>query len=104
MNLFAFFGAIIHYMQMCGITNGALIRSVNKGDAVGDCGMSLRGISKLIETMVKSILDNEIRLSTHDCRHYWATKRAADGVTAFQLMKEGGWKSIESAMIYVHDN
>lgn len=96
--------AITHYVQMCGISEGVLMRPVNRGDNVGSGGLSLRAVSKQVERMAKTILNGEITLSTHDCRHYWATKRAADGVTAFQLMKEGGWKTIQSVMIYVHDN
>ena len=53
--------------------------------------------------MVREVLKDEIEISAHDCCHYWATKRAEEGATTLQLMREGGWTSLNSVMVSIHD-
>lgn len=38
----------------------------------------------------------------HTLRHTWATEHAMNGTPAFELMKLGGWSSIEMVLVYVH--
>ncbi len=40
-------------------------------------------------------------LSAHDCRHYWATAAARQGVDAFRLQEAGGWKSLAMPRRYI---
>ena len=40
-------------------------------------------------------------LRLHDLRHSWASRLAMRGVNAFQLMKLGGWRSINTVQRYV---
>ena len=95
--------AIQEHMEKDGIRQGALIQSVNKGDNIEGPIKSGVAINNIVKRVVRDLLEGAIEISAHDCRHYWATKRAEEGATALQLMKEGGWSSLNSVMIYIHD-
>ena len=95
--------ALKEHVGKDGVQRGALIQSVNRGDNIEGAIKSGVAINNIVKRLVQDILKNEIEISAHDCRHYWATKRAEEGATALQLMREGGWSSLNSVMIYIHD-
>lgn len=43
-------------------------------------------------------------LTTHSTRHTCATRLAASGISEFQLMRYGGWRSQQAVKAYVHLN
>lgn len=95
--------ALKEHLKKDGIQRGTLIQSVNRGDNIEGPIKSGVAINNIVKRVVREVLKDEIEISAHDCRHYWATKRAEDGATALQLMKEGGWTSLNSVMVYIHD-
>ena len=86
-----------------GIQRGTLVQAVNKGDHIEGSITSGVAINNIVKRLARDLLKGKIDISAHDCRHYWATKRAEEGATALQLMREGGWSSLNSVMIYIHD-
>lgn len=42
-----------------------------------------------------------LKIRFHDLRHTWATRKAAEGASALQLQKLGGWKSLRMLERYV---
>jgi integrase len=76
---------------------------VNKGDNLDGEGITGTAVGLIVHGVAREILGEDVNLSPHDCRHYWATKRAEEGATALQLMKEGGWSSLATVMIYIHE-
>lgn len=95
--------ALKEHVEKDSIQRGSLIQSVNRGDNIEGPIKSGVAINNIVKRVVRDILKNAIEISAHDCRHYWATKRAEDGATALQLMREGGWSSLNSVMLYIHD-
>ncbi|HIE53948.1 MAG TPA: site-specific integrase, partial [Chromatiaceae bacterium] len=89
----ATFTAIKEHIEKDGIQQGTLIQSVNKGDNIEGPIKSGVAINNIVKRVVRNLFKDEIDISAHDCRHYWATKRAEEGATALQLMKEGSWSS-----------
>lgn len=95
--------ALKEHLKKDGIQQGTLIQSVNRGDNIEGPIKSGVAINNIVKRVVRDVLKDEIEISAHDCRHYWATKRAEEGATALQLMREGGWSSLNSVMVYIHD-
>jgi len=95
--------ALKEHMETDGIQQGPFIQSVNRGDNIEGPIKSGVAINNIVKRVAHDLFKEEIDISVHDCRHYWATKRAEEGATALQLMKEGGWSSLNSVMIYIHD-
>lgn len=69
---------------------GKLLRGSNKAGVLTDDVMSDRAIQKRVEVLGEEI---GLKLSPHDCRHYWATKWAGK-VDLFRLQEAGGWNSL----------
>ncbi len=64
-------------------------------------GISDRGVKKLIEKY-RGLAGIEKKLSAHSLRHTFASYKAAQGVTAFQLQQWLGHQSLSTTQIYVH--
>ena len=43
-------------------------------------------------------------LSPHDCRHYWATRAASEGVSLERLKQAGGWSSVSMPVRYINES
>jgi integrase len=64
--------------------------------------LTTRGINERVHVLGTVIgLDT---LSPHDCRHYWATQAAADGVPLERLKQAGGWSSVQMPVRYISDS
>ena len=79
---------------------GPLLRGSRKGGALTEAGMSERAITARVRALGRKLLGID-GLSAHDCRHYWATRAAAQGTDAFALRDAGGWSSLAMPSRYV---
>ena len=60
--------------------------------------MAERSISIRVRTLGRRV--GSAGLSSHDCRHYWATQWAGK-VDLFRLQEAGGWSSLAMPRRYV---
>ena len=80
---------------------GLLLRGSRKGGALTGAGMTERAITKRVEVLGGDMFIGVMGLSAHDCRHYWATRAAAQGTDPFALQEAGGWTSLAMVRNYV---
>ncbi len=64
--------------------------------------MTTRGINDRVHHL-GTVIGIDI-LSPHDCRHYWATKAAAEGTPLERLKQAGGWSSVHMPIRYISDS
>ncbi len=87
-------------------TSGPLFSESNRNGKLdqkrrGKVAVSTRGINDRVRTLGAVIgMDT---LSPHDCRHYWATKAAAENVPLERLKQAGGWSSVQMPIRYIGD-
>ena len=68
-----------------------LLRASRKGGELEAAGITERSISVRVRTLGARV--GIEGLSSHDCRHYWATNWAGK-VDLFRLQEAGGWTSL----------
>ena len=64
-------------------------------------GLSVRGIQDIVEKYARRA-GIEKRISSHSLRHTFATHKARQGVSAFQLKEWLGHSSLQTTQLYVH--
>ena len=80
---------------------GPILRGSRKGGELTDAGMTERAITKRVRVLGQGLgIPN---LSTHDCRHYWATRATEQGTHPRRLQQAGGWNSPAMVMRYVNE-
>ncbi len=79
--------------------DGLLLRGSRKGGTLGEPGMSEINITKRVGVLAKTI--GVEGASAHDCRHWWATHYAREGVDVLQLQEAGGWSSLAMPRRYI---
>ncbi len=79
--------------------SGPLLRASLRTGELTTPGISERAITGRVRVLGE-VLGIE-GLSAHDCRHYWATAAARQGVDAFRLQEAGGWKSLAMPRRYI---
>jgi integrase len=78
---------------------GPLLRGSRKNGTLTDAGMNRHAISKRVRKLGEDIgIDG---LSSHDCRHYWATQAVRSGTDIIALRDAGGWSSLAMPSRYV---
>jgi len=87
------------WLRHDALPGSLLLRKSRKGGQLLSAGMSERAITARVRHL-GSIVGLE-GLSAHDCRHYWATRAATQGTSAFALKDAGGWQSIAMPARYV---
>ncbi len=78
---------------------GPLLRGSRKGGKLTNAGMTERAIAARVAAIGLRV--GIEGLSPHDCRHYWATRAAAQGTDPFALRDAGGWSSMAMPSRYV---
>ena len=93
------------YFAYDAATNGFLLRSSRKGGQLTKRPLSIRAAQKRVAYLGQKRLGiglgDDIALSPHDCRHYWATDAARNGTDPFRLQEAGGWASLAMPRQYV---
>jgi integrase len=92
--------------KLSGDTQRALQAWFESGDApaVGPLLRASRKNGELTEAgMTEWSISQRVRLSAHDCRHYWATFWA-DKVDVLRLQEAGGWSSLAMPRRYVEES
>ena len=79
--------------------SGPLLRASRRTGVLTTPGLSERAITGRVRVLGE-VLGIE-GLSAHDCRHFWATAAARQGVDAFRLQEAGGWKSLAMPRRYI---
>jgi integrase len=64
-------------------------------------GMVERTITRRVHYLGQQISIEGV--STHDLRHYWATRAARQDMDPFALQEAGGWNSLAMPRRYVED-
>lgn len=78
-----------------------ILRNSRKGGELTTAGMKERAVTARVKALGERVgLEG---LSAHDCRHYWATSMAEQGVAEFRLQEAGGWSSLAMPRRYVAD-
>jgi integrase len=91
--------ALSAWLRQDALPDAPLLRKSRRGGRLLDAGMSARAITARVRYLGSTVgIDG---LSAHDCRHYWATRAAAQGTSAFSLKDAGGWQSIAMPARYV---
>lgn len=79
---------------------GPLLRGSRKNGELTHAGMSVVAITARVKALGKQIgVDG---LSSHDCRHFWATDANRNGTDPFALLEAGGWTSMQTLQRYVN--
>jgi integrase len=91
------------YFEQVGQIEGDLWRQSRKSKSgellVERRGLSPRAITKRVGALGEAI--GLVSLSPHDCRHYWASQAARNGIPLDRLMQAGGWNSPEMPLRYI---
>jgi integrase len=84
------------------LVTGPLLRRSKRNGELGSAGITTRGITQRVNFLGEKI--GVMKLSAHDCRHYWATMAARHGTDTFSLQEAGGWASLAMPRRYVENN
>lgn len=79
------------YLAFDAFERGPLLRASNKHGTLQHAGMSPRAITKRVAELGRS--HGILKMSAHDCRHYWATAAVRNGTHVKDLQEAGGWAS-----------
>ena len=79
------------YLTHDGPAKDGLLRGSRSSGKLTDKAMSKRGIQKRVQFLGERI--GVLKLSPHDCRHYWATQACRNGTDIRALQEAGGWSS-----------
>jgi integrase len=92
--------ALEAYFELDALAMGPLLRESRKDGRLHGAGVNERNITERVKVLGEAV--GVKGLSAHDCRHYAATRKAAEkGVK--ELMEIFGWKSTAMAMHYIED-
>jgi integrase len=93
---------VAHYLEQDAAPVGRLMRASLKSGELADAGMTTRALTKRIKVLAESV--GVEGLSSHDCRHYAATRDGKRGKSVRYIMSKFGWTSAQTAMRYVHQD
>jgi len=92
--------AWVVYLADQGITEGPLLRGVNRHGQVGATKMTGQGINHVIKTLAeKAGVDHADEITAHSLRAGGATAAAKKGATASQIAAQGRW-SVKSPTVH----
>ncbi len=92
-------GALKLYMQRAGITQGALFRSMRRGDHMRADRISVRGVRDLIRARARAC-GIEGNVSGHSFRVGTAQDLAASGASLVELQQAGRWQGSDMPARY----
>ena len=93
--------ALLSFLAHDANALGPLLRASQTGGELTSAGMTERGITLRVGELGRRIgVEN---LSSHDCRHYWATRAIRKGADPFQVLQAGGWTSMQTVQKYVEE-
>ena len=78
-----------------------ILRASRRGGELDKAGMSERAITKRVGDLAAQIGMEGV--SAHDCRHFWATHWAEDGIDLIRLQEAGGWSSLAMPRRYIEE-
>ncbi|RYG93945.1 MAG: hypothetical protein EON58_17305 [Alphaproteobacteria bacterium] len=85
--------AIKDYLAASGITEGPVIRYIDKGGKPGTLGLSRQKISRIVKKLVANAGLDASKYSGHSLRAGVATQMILAGMTEAEAMAHGRWKS-----------
>ncbi|MBF8179780.1 site-specific integrase [Herminiimonas contaminans] len=90
------------WIDLSGLENGAVFRSINRWGKIGDTGLNPPSIIPLLRSLFAQagILDAD-DYSAHSLRRGFANWATSNGWDLKTLMEYVGWKNIQSAMRYI---
>lgn len=90
------------WIDLSGLENGAVFRSINRWSKLGDTGLNPASIIPLLRSLFAQagILDAD-DYSAHSLRRGFANWATSNGWDLKTLMEYVGWKNIQSAMRYI---
>jgi integrase len=80
---------------------GPLLRASLKSGALAGPGMTRGNITRRVGELGEAI--GLAGLSSHDLRHYWATRAIRKGSDPFAVLQAGGWTSMATVQKYVDE-
>lgn len=94
--------AYLDWIDLSGITEGPVLRGVDRWGNVGEDGMHINSLSKVMRTLFSSAgLDAPEEFSGHSLRRGFANWATANGWDLKTLMAYVGWRDVQSAMRYL---
>lgn len=94
--------AYIDWIQLSGLTQGAVFRSINQWGHLGKEGIHIDSLIPLLRKLFAEIgIDSPELYSTHSLRRGFANWATANGWDMKMLMEYVGWKNINSAIKYI---
>lgn len=94
--------AYINWIQLSGLTQGAVFRSINQWGNLGKEGLHIDSLIPLLRKLFAEIgIDSPELYSSHSLRRGFANWAIANGWDIKMLMEYVGWKNTNSAMKYI---
>ncbi len=95
--------ALREWLEVAGITSGALFREVDRHGKLGDSGLHSDSVGAILKRAVARAGFDPAGFAGHSLRAGFATQAARNGVSAFDIMRQTGHRSIATVSRYVRD-
>ena len=95
--------ALKHWLDIAGITSGAVFRNFDIHCNLNEARLSHKGVALIVKRHVKKIGKNEKDFAGHSLRSGSVTQGAINGANDRALMNQGGWKTRSMIDRYVKD-
>lgn len=95
--------ALQSWINLSGIEQGPLFRSVSKGGEVADSRLSAKAVTLVVKRHVEAIGLNPDRYGAHSLRSGMATEAARNGASEREIMKQTRHRSQKVVRRYIRD-
>lgn len=97
--------AVRNWIDLAGITGGAMFRGLTKHQTLRGTAISSRAFGDIIRVSAKTAgVVGWADVSAHSLRRGWATEAAAHGVPANVIKSHGRWSSTVTAEKYIDES
>ncbi len=94
--------AYIAWVELAGLTEGAVFRSIDRWGHVGDQGLHINSLVPLLRSLFADAgIAFAAQYSGHSLRRGFAQWATSNGWDIKTLMEYVGWKNVQSAMRYI---
>lgn len=94
--------AYIAWVELAGLTEGAVFRGINRWGHVGDQGLHINSLVPLLRSLFADAgIAFAAQYSGHSLRRGFAQWATSNGWDIKTLMEYVGWKNVQSAMRYI---
>jgi integrase len=95
--------ALKNWLERADITNGAIFRSIDRWDAVGERALAPQSVNLIVKHRARLAGLDPRELSAHGLRSGYLTEAARRGVALPEAMQQSQHKSVQQAASYYNE-